>query len=497
VIARAEYGGGLGARRVAVRRPHPPRLSPGADLALVALALFALVGVLFATACSAPKRSLPARSPVATEPAPLRVGTSGDYPPFSVRNADGSLGGFDVAVALAYARDRGRRVDFVPFRWPELGERLLAGDFDVAMSGVTVRADRLVAGIMTSAVAQAEAVLMTRADRPRGDFDRPERTIAVNRGGHLERVARARFPRATLVAVDDNRRLPELLQGGQVDALVTDTLEAAIFGLTRAADGRDGAPTPAADATAGPRNPARGAYTAGVPGDGPFVIAARLGRDRKAYWLAPANAALAADLDAWLLAREQDGLLPELRVRHLGSPSLSAPPVESALAPAVDGLVDLVARRLMLMPSVAAAKRAAGLPIEDRAREAAVEEAAAGRAAADGLAAPEYRALIRAEIAAAKAVQSATSTGEAPSNAAPLLTAVRTAIERIDAAILARLVCIAPVRAPVDVLLPALRADADLPGLNDRLRRAIAEAITRVQRRDVARLRDAAPGRRG
>jgi len=112
----------------------------------------------------------------------LRVGTSGDYPPFSLRATDGRYNGFDIAVARAYAAARGRRLELVAFRWPELAARLAAGDFDVAMSGVTVRADRLLTGTMTAAVARADAVLLVcRDDAGRGSFDRRERPAAGDR----------------------------------------------------------------------------------------------------------------------------------------------------------------------------------------------------------------------------------------------------------------------------------------------------------------------------
>ena len=51
----------------------------------------------------------------------LRVGTSGDYVPFS---SDGE--GFDVEVAALLARELGARVEWVPFRWPELSADLAA-----------------------------------------------------------------------------------------------------------------------------------------------------------------------------------------------------------------------------------------------------------------------------------------------------------------------------------------------------------------------------------
>src|SRR3954467_6037919 len=50
----------------------------------------------------------------------LRVGTSGDYAPFSIRDAAGTVRGFDADVAVALARDLGFELEWVGFRWPTL-----------------------------------------------------------------------------------------------------------------------------------------------------------------------------------------------------------------------------------------------------------------------------------------------------------------------------------------------------------------------------------------
>ena len=399
--------------------------------------------VLIGAACSATR----SHTPDASEP--LRVGTSGDYPPFSARSADGGYTGFDVTVARAYAAARGRALVLVPFRWPELAARLAAGDFDVAMSGVTVRGDRLLAGTMTAAVARADAVvLVRRGARLPATFDDPGRRIAVNRGGHLERVARARLPRATLVTVDDNRSLPVLLRDRRVDAIVTDTLEAAT-------------------------------YDAGA-----FTVAARLARDRKAYWTAPGREALAADLDAWLLERERDGTLPRWRAAELHDARTPAS------TPEIARVVDLAARRLLVMPAVAAAKRAAGLPLVDPAREAAVVARAGERAAAATLDPSALRRLAEAQIAAARAVQEAVRPGGAGGTGSdvPPLATIRSAIDALDAALVRALVAARDARrahpdgpAPrrADLAL-ALRADAELPGFDEAHAGAIAAAIAAV-----------------
>src|SRR2546422_266200 len=93
---------------------------------------------LLAAACLHPRPEAP----------PLRVGTSGDYPPFSLVR-DGRLEGLDVEIARRFAHDGGRRLELVPFRWPELTRDLAAGRFDLAMGGVTPPPQRAVAGPFT------------------------------------------------------------------------------------------------------------------------------------------------------------------------------------------------------------------------------------------------------------------------------------------------------------------------------------------------------------
>jgi cyclohexadienyl dehydratase len=399
--------------------------------------LLVVAGLLCLMACAA-------RRPAAIGEAPLRVGTSGDYPPFSVRAADGSFTGFDVAVAEAYATARGRRLELISFRWPELAARLAAGDFDVAMSGVTVRPDRLLVGTMTAAVARADAIVLIRGgEAAPGKLDRASVRIAVNRGGHLERVARTRLPHATLVPVDDNRRLPALLAGREVAAVVTDTLEAATFAT------------------------------------GTFTIAARLAHDRKAYWVAPGREALAADLDAWLLERARDGTLARLRRERLGVDD------RDALPPELAHVVDLVTRRLLLMPEVGAAKRAAGLPLVDGARETQVVARAVARARGAGLDRAAAEHLARAQIAAARGIQEALRPDPQPrAEDAPTLAALRAGIDALDGALLQALVTARTARPEVQraALSAALRADADLVGFDEIHAGAISAALAEALR---------------
>ncbi|HEY0469259.1 MAG TPA: transporter substrate-binding domain-containing protein, partial [Polyangiaceae bacterium] len=116
-----------------------------------------------ACASSAPPSPAPlplAASAASSSPAPqrahakLRVGTSGDYAPFSTLDQDGKPRGFDAEIAAALAQDLGFDLEWVGFRWPTLQTQLQNSEFDLAMSGVTWQPTRAVTGYLTRAVAR-------------------------------------------------------------------------------------------------------------------------------------------------------------------------------------------------------------------------------------------------------------------------------------------------------------------------------------------------------
>ena len=80
----------------------------------------------------------------------------------------------------------------VPVRWPDLEAAVQRHEIDVAMSGVTVRADRLLVGRFTSAVAETAAVLVAQpAPAQELQSGKPIRLIvALSPGGGTDVTAR-------------------------------------------------------------------------------------------------------------------------------------------------------------------------------------------------------------------------------------------------------------------------------------------------------------------
>lgn len=360
----------------------------------------------------------------------LQIASSGDYAPFSLRSGD-DFSGLDVDLARRLGSDFGCEIQFVAFRWPELLEVLDRREVDIVLSGITMRAERALHGVFSRPYATTGALVATAPLSGLHSLDecrKPGVRVAVNRGGHLERWARHHLAGATIESVTDNQSLPALLRVGRVDAVVTDTAEAATWSFA--------------------------AHRLG-----PFTT------DYKAILVGPERDDLAARIDRWLVERESDGSLAAARTESLGDPQADSP-----AAATMQAIAALVRLRLDLMPMVAGAKARKGKRVTDEGQEARVIERARSWSAH-----PSGRidGVFRALIALAKQVQR--ETGSRDGTAA--LRDLRLAIAGVDRQIvreLDRLPETAPQRwrealAPVVEHLPLRTRDLDP------LARALAE----------------------
>lgn len=377
----------------------------------------------------------------------LVAGTSGEYPPLSLWRGD-RVEGYAPALASAFAAHDGDELRFARFRWPSLTDDLRAHRFAIAADGITVRPERSIAGRFSVPIARGGAILLVRRpawaeDLAIGALDRKELRVAVNQGGHLERVARATFHAADVRALPENGAVREALARGDVDAVMTNTFEA----------------------------PRWAAGLSGIDRVGPITS------DVTALWLDAGDAALAERLDDWLLDEEASGELEGLRKQWLGEGAgpRTATPIAALLA--------ATSERLALMPYVAAAKHESGKEVVDVAQEervlAASAEAVAQAAAKRHLSPPSRdatTAFFRAQIEAAKAVQ---RSAPLPKATFSLADDLRPAIARITAR-MAYLVVRVP-RGPEEDALAAARLWLAESGLEGAQVEAIARAIAALR----------------
>lgn len=346
-----------------------------AVLRRVCTALRGLAGKLAFLPLAACCVAAPAQQPVLEQlrgAGVLRVGTTGDYPPFSYRDPrTGEFLGSDVEQARALAARLGLQLEVVQTSWRTLLADQAAGRFDIAMGGISVTPERArQAAFSRPYLADGKTPLVRCADLRRyttlAHIDQARVRVIENPGGTNEAFARARLPHAQLQVHGDNRGVFDELLAGRADVMITDAIEARLQQQLR--------PGLCAVHPAHPFDHSAKAYL--LPRDAAF----RLEVDR---WLGDelTSGRAQARLDRWL---------------HHAWPVTVPPPLLLA------GLVD---ERLALMPDVARYKWNHGQPIEDLPREQALLDAVRGQALQHGVAPERAVAFFAAQIEASKVLQ--------------------------------------------------------------------------------------------
>ena len=305
----------------------------------------------------------------------LRVGTTGDYKPFSYRANDTSpLIGLDIELAQRLAKAIGVHVEWVATSWPTLMPDHGASRFDLAMSGVSISAERQRVAFFSVPYLRDGKTPITRCEnRARfqtiAQIDQPGVRVIVNPGGTNERFARANLTRATLTIWPDNITIFERIVAGDADVMITDAIETRLQQRLRP-------------------------QLCAVHPETPFDLS------EKAILL-PRDERWKRAVDDWLRPIVESGEISRLLEKWIAHPWPRAAPD----AIEVTVLCQLMAERLALMPDVARYKWNQKSSIDDPAREQQIIDGLKQEAEAFGIPSKWAEGFFRAQIEAAKIIQ--------------------------------------------------------------------------------------------
>jgi cyclohexadienyl dehydratase len=159
----------------------------------------------------------------------LRVGTTGDYAPFSY-SARGSLAGIDIDLAVHLGESLGVPVRWVITSWPALLEDLQANKYDIAMSGISWNPERAENAYYSIGYHHGGKSWITRCDDlarfgSLAAIDQPGVRLIVNPGGTNQKFVSDRIKQAEVQVFNDNTRIFGEIIANRADVMITDLIE--------------------------------------------------------------------------------------------------------------------------------------------------------------------------------------------------------------------------------------------------------------------------------
>jgi cyclohexadienyl dehydratase len=162
----------------------------------------------------------------------IRIGTSGDYQPFSHWNPKtNDYEGMDIEMAKKLGQALQAKLVYVRFKWPELTPDLLADKFDIAMGGIGRNVERGKVFAYTNSYMTFGTCPLVRLGEE-GKFpdfasiNRPGVKVILNQGGLNDRHFTALLNQATILRHNKNEEIAGKVKDGTADVWITDNVEA-------------------------------------------------------------------------------------------------------------------------------------------------------------------------------------------------------------------------------------------------------------------------------
>ena len=157
----------------------------------------------------------------------LVVGTTGHFPPFSVKDKEGKYIGLDMDLARAMASAMGVKMEVKRYDMADLIEAVRKNKVDMALSGITMTFKRNLKVIfvgpymVTGQAILAKKAVVQRVKSP-SDMNKPSFRLVVVKGTTGATVARLLVPKATVIEKNTMTEAFNMVMKDKADALLAD-----------------------------------------------------------------------------------------------------------------------------------------------------------------------------------------------------------------------------------------------------------------------------------
>ncbi len=158
----------------------------------------------------------------------LRIGVEGAYPPFSWKEADGTLKGFDIEIALALCERMGRECELVEQDWDGIIPALLARKYDAIVASMSITEERKKRVDFTKKYYNTPARFVAAKDSkleptPAG---MKGKVVGTQRGTTHQCYMEKMFPGTKLRLYGTQEEVFLDLSAGRIDASISDSTQA-------------------------------------------------------------------------------------------------------------------------------------------------------------------------------------------------------------------------------------------------------------------------------
>ncbi len=162
----------------------------------------------------------------------LKVGTTGDWNPMSVRDpATESYKGYDIDVMTELAKDLGVELELVPTDWKTLVNGIVAGKYHMTGSASISPSRMKVAGFSAPYLSVLVGPYTTKDKADRfpdfASINAPDVKVATTLGTTFEKTVRDWFPKADIKVVEAPARGYQEVISGRADVFITSNIEGA------------------------------------------------------------------------------------------------------------------------------------------------------------------------------------------------------------------------------------------------------------------------------
>ncbi|PID47790.1 MAG: amino acid ABC transporter substrate-binding protein [Proteobacteria bacterium] len=155
----------------------------------------------------------------------LRIGMEPGYMPFEMKDKKGKIIGFDVDMVRLMAKSMGVKLKLVPTAWDGIIGGLMAGKYDMIVSGITITQERNLKINFSNpyiTVGQTMIVASKHKGKTWKDLDDEKYTVVTKLGVTGEIVTRKMFKKAKIKTFDTEADAAQEVLNGNADAFIYD-----------------------------------------------------------------------------------------------------------------------------------------------------------------------------------------------------------------------------------------------------------------------------------